>query len=192
MFAEGQPCFGKEFLEEYECLFNVVKIDKWYTKDVVDGLLAQAPDITSMLNQHGLVPSARKAIDALDPPASREGVLLGFNFQDIATFGYQSLVGSWPKAKDGVIPTIGGLALPRLTDDTMRKIGEAGENTWNHLSHGANLVADKSASAYPWRNAAWCTGHSKLPLDTILKDPYFNNDPDKLPGYYAVSEVWFE
>jgi hypothetical protein len=184
MYDEGKVCFG----ETIACMFNFLKQDSYWKKEVVDGLLGQASDITSLLNQHGFVPSDRRAIDALDikfdtaPPAAP-----GINWIDIETFGQSQTSGSAPKAKPDVAPIIGGLALPRLADDTVRKMSESGSFTLFHLSHGANLVADKSASAYPWRNSAWCTADGLLPLDIILSDPYFNNDADKLPGYYAVS-----
>jgi hypothetical protein len=184
MFDEGQVCAGKGF----GCMFNKLKPGKYWKKEVVDGLLVQASDITSLLNQHGYVPSDRRAIDALDKKfvPSIGGTPPGTNWLDIETFGQSSTSGSAPKAKSGEIPIIGGLALPRLADDTVRKLSEL-DMAYNHLSHGANLVADKSASAYPWRNSAWCTIDGMLPLDIILSDPYFNNDADKLPGYYAVS-----
>jgi len=66
----------------------------------------------------------------------------------------------------------------------MRAIGEAGLNTWPHISHGANLMADKSTSAYPWRDSAWITNVGIPALDIILTDPFYDNNPDKLQGYY--------
>lgn len=175
IYAEGQLCHGQGL----ECIFNQLNSDAYQKKEVVDAFLKLAPDITSLLNQHGFIPSIKQQLDALDPNPLANSYL-----GDLSAYGGLPQIGSNPIAKKSDVPVIGGLALPRLEHNTMRAIGEAGMNVWNHLSHGANLIVDKSTSAYPWRDSAWITSPNLQPLNIILTDRFFANDPDKLPGYY--------
>ena len=209
MFATGQKC--SEFLDDgilaVGCLINFLLEDKWYTKEVVQAFLALAPDITSFVNNHGIAESVAKSFASEFDPNPYSGT----QFAEMSTFGQGpnfgpgqisiSLSGG-PNAmylpdassKPGEVPPfMAGMMFPRLTDDVMRELGEAGGFASNHLSHGANLQADKSASAFPWRNSAILNGSGPpaLRLDIILKDPFFNNDPTKLQAYYAVSNLQY-
>jgi len=186
LFADGQPCADNP---TFSCMFNQLNEDSWYKKEVVDAIITQASDITNLINQHGFIPSLRRKLDALidnssvfaNSPLSSDGV----ESRNLSVFGVQHTVGNNPLTKEGEIPLLGGLCLPRLSDDTIGKI--VGKNGFasNHLSHGANLVADKSSAAYRWRNSAWLTtDFTPQPLDIILADPAFDNDPNKLAGYY--------
>ena len=209
MFATGQKC--SEFLDAgvlaVGCLINFLLEDKWYTKEVVQAFLALAPDITSFVNNHGIAESVAKSFASEFDPNPYSGT----QWAEMSTFGVGANVGPGeisiflsvaPNAmylpdassKPGEVPPfMAGMMFPRLTDDVMRELGEAGGFASNHLSHGANLQADKSASAFPWRNSAIVNGVNPpaMRLDIILKDPFFNNDPTKLQAYYAVSNLQY-
>jgi hypothetical protein len=209
VFATGQKC--SEFLDAgisaVGCLINFLLEDKWYTKEVVQAFLALAPDITSFVNNHGIAESVAKSFAREFDPNPYSGT----QFAEMSTFGqgpnfgpgsFQLSLSEGPNAmylpdassKPGEVPPfMGGMMFPRLTDDVMRELGEAGGFQSQHLTHGANLQADKSASAFPWRNSAVLNGNGPpaLRLDIILKDPFFNNDPTKLQAYYPVSNVQY-
>jgi len=130
-------------------------------KDVIDAILEKGSDSRSFMSRHG---------------------------RDVNT----ELTGlGGPGTGPSKTHKTGGFVLPRLEDETIRKIFSTSPAApiANHLVHGASHMVTKDATAMPWRNAVFNTaesfGDNKDVIEILLRDKSIRSDPTKIQGYYS-------
>lgn len=158
------------------------------TLDICDDLVINHEYCTepnpTFLDFNGIADCSKKAvIDAILEKGSDARSFISRHGKDVnAEFVGTGLAGT-NKA--------GGFVLPRLEDDTIRKIISTSPEIYiaNHLIHGASHTVAKDATAMPWRNAAFNTatmfGNNKDVIEILLGDKSIRNDPTKIQGYYS-------
>jgi hypothetical protein len=87
--------------------------------------------------------------------------------------------------------SLGGLLLPKLEASTLAELSKRTQFVASHLQHGAPTKRAKDYIAYPFREHAMLAEliaanvpDPELFVSTILKDPYYNNDKNKMSGYF--------
>merc|ERR1711865_154153 len=180
IFEEGQACGNMtEYNDIAGCMINSIPYETCSDPVIIEAALSAARDPTSFINNHGPSVAIQQVYEASKL------------YPNTQSYGYKA------PSSTNVGTGAGGMLIPKLAKGTVEKLladqAKGGLGYWcNHLAHGAPLAVDKDATAYPHRNGACNTpsnyevvaNRATYNIDILLTDPYFQNDVNKLMGYY--------